>query len=645
MGLYHDQAQILLNIYNSSEPLGGDLICQRMGIGLKTLKKEIDIINDNCSKYGGVIRSKMGEGYYLDIEDAEAFDIFIDDIKRKFYSNLFFRGGQSERMHLILRQFLSGASLSIDDLAELCLCSESTVNRDMKLVRKRLGEYHLSLVKDKKYGLKIEGSEWHIRLALITEYVFYNGFETVQHFGVETNINEMFLHKGIYADMLIDRMHLAFSLCDYHVPYYTYDNMANMIILTLTRKKYSNALDQDLEWFLKADVEKEKVVIAKIFENMPVLSGFELSEAELLALSIFLKSHRVIKYRDFLELEGHEEMEELVDGFIAYMEGIYDTNHLDTGILRKDLCCELTRLNWKEDYEIITLRQRINNFTRDGLLGLDFCTLLYLYLKEQKGQDPLGNNIALFYYIFTQFNRHCMLNNKVRILVVSRLGFYSARSLAGNIRTKVNRPQIEFQPIEYYELDNINMSEVDGIMTDIDSMKEEYYYKPVYFIRYFRNQSEIDQLTKEVLNRKYGVEKLFTPEDIYYMEDPKDYAEVEEFIFANVLSEKDDKKKYKEELDRSEALFKHSRENMLVIWNTLGDYLHRDMIKVVLLRNAVPYGDNYINKIVIYNVKDAELSRLSYLTQRIARIIHHGELIPIRNREEDYEALSRLMFE
>lgn len=82
MGLYHDQATILIQLFHSNQPLGGDLLCQKIGIGLRTLKKEIDLINDICMQNGCSIRSKMGEGYFLEVSDPAAFEMFRDDVKK-----------------------------------------------------------------------------------------------------------------------------------------------------------------------------------------------------------------------------------------------------------------------------------------------------------------------------------------------------------------------------------------------------------------------------------------------------------------------------------------------------------------------------------------------------------------------------------
>lgn len=548
-------------------------------------------------------------------------------------------------MHLILRQFLSNPSLSIEDLAELCLCSESTINRDMKLVKNRLEEYHLSLVKDKNAGLRISGSEWHIRLALISEYNLYNEFEAVQQFGIEQAVNEMFMHQGIFIDMLIDRLQTAYSLCDYHVPYHAFDDMANMIILTITRRNHAEELNQCLNWFREANVEKEKEVIRVIFAQLPVLADFTLSEAELYALSIYLRAHRVIRYHDFLKMEESETVQETVSGFLRYLSELYRYQKTNMEILKKDLCCELTRLKWKEDYNINTQRYRVNNFTRDGMLSLDFCTLLYQYLKTRKQHISIRSNTAMFYYIFSQFNRQIRGDEKIRILVVSKNGFYVARSLAGNIRRKINTDNLEINPIEYYELQKQNMSEVDCILTDIETLADTFYYKPVYLIRYYRSTEEISRLIRKISIDRFHYEDLFLPEDLYYLDTAETYEDVEEFVLNKMLKETDDKEKVRQGFREKGELFSLDRGNQILVLNTLSDCIGRDFLKVLLLDNPIEYNNNIINKVIFYNVKDSDLVRLTDLTQRIAQVLHHGEMISFRSRKEDYDTLRKLMFE
>lgn len=55
------------------------------------------------------------------------------------------------------------------ELAEVFHVSESQINKDLPYVRKILENYDLELVSRPYYGMKVEGSEKNIRLAIKNE--------------------------------------------------------------------------------------------------------------------------------------------------------------------------------------------------------------------------------------------------------------------------------------------------------------------------------------------------------------------------------------------------------------------------------------------------------------------------------------------
>ena len=61
MGLYNDQAAILAYLFNSREPVQGSLISTKLNISLKTLKKEIDYLDEICRDNGIIIRVEADE--------------------------------------------------------------------------------------------------------------------------------------------------------------------------------------------------------------------------------------------------------------------------------------------------------------------------------------------------------------------------------------------------------------------------------------------------------------------------------------------------------------------------------------------------------------------------------------------------------
>ena len=644
MGLYHDQAGMLMMLFEADEPISANVFVQKRGIGLKTIKKEMETISEDCEENGCVVRSKTGDGYFLEVNDEEKYELYKEEVRKKYYGNLFYKNERSERMHLIIRLFLVHGNMFMNDLAYRCLCSESTLNREMKRVRKRLSEYKLSIGNHTNKGMSLQGDEWHIRLALIEEYDMYNVFEPVAHFDEEKELFEMFMHQGIYHNLLVERILKVLEKYEYALPYYAYDRLAQMIILTMTRRRYASGLKDMKKYFDKRDTEYEEQIIKEIFRDLPGLMDMELDPIELKALALYLELHHTVKYTALKQKKEFPEIDGMVDRFFNELSKRFDLEGCNTFIFRKDLSCELFRLKKQLSYDVHLPRYFGKNFTRDGVLALDLSTLVYHYLLKDSSLSFNRDDILSFYFIASSFTRNASWEKKKRVFVISGQGFFASRSMSDNLRNRSKDESFEYVPVEYNELVNSNMSQVDAILTDIPSLFNEFYYKPVYDLFYVRRGFQIDKMEEYVSAKKYPFfEQNFRKQDVSYPEGIGDISDIENHIVNSFLDEMDDKEVFRKHLREHHELFHPRRNNQIVLMNTIGDFLGRDIFKVLILKEAVTIENDLVNKVVFFNIHKPNIPQVSYIAKHIANLIHTDRLELTYEREKDYEQIRSIL--
>ena len=645
MGLYHDQAAILNLLFTARGPLNGSIISNRLNISLKTLKKEIDLLEEVCLEHGCSIQSKAGDGYYLQISDEKAYRPFIEEVQRRVNRRLYYRNEQSERTHYIIRLFLSHRQFLVDDLAEKCYCSSSTVNRDLRKVRERLdSSYHLQLVKDRNNGLSLDGSEWLIRMALLNEYRMYNEFDQVISFD-EEKINETFMHNGVYVDMMKERVESVTQSLGYGMPYYAYEELSLFCIMMITRKKYAALLEESLPWFSEEDLSEEEKVAEELFKDVPGLGRIEISEAERKALAVFLRANRVIHYHQtFMKLPRKEEIMRLADGYISSLQKKLSLEGVPTEQLRKDLCCELWRLQWKSHYHIHTIRYAVVGFSHDGVFTSDFCTDLYNYLREHMQDEIDRMDIYLFYYIFGDFVRKIRKTDRKKVLVISRYGFYASRSMANNLESKTTGRTFEYQPIDYSELSKVNMSEVDAIFTDIDNLKEELSYKPVFDLQYFRLSSTVNTLLQQITDSSYSfAEGAFTEDDVCYLEDASSLESVMHYIGENIICSEEEKAQFYKDMHKKLQFDNLKRGFYYLVFSGWNDYLKETKIKVLFLKKPFEYDHNIINKVVFYNVTDKDPKTMGFIGRKVAALLRKNDLASVWDKGKDAEEIRKII--
>ena len=151
--------------YHTSKEIG-----EVMELSSKTIRKEINQLNSVIKDKGAIIESKPGKGFIFIINDKDKFKLFL---KNYWYKYAYYQeedGDKNLRYINILKTFLfSNSYIKQFELAETFHVSESQINKDLPIVRQILENYDLELVARPYYGMKVEGSEKNMRLAIKNE--------------------------------------------------------------------------------------------------------------------------------------------------------------------------------------------------------------------------------------------------------------------------------------------------------------------------------------------------------------------------------------------------------------------------------------------------------------------------------------------
>lgn len=145
-----------------------------IGVSIRTVKTYITLMNQQLTPYDICIKSKAGEGYWLEFgENAQlekAKKIFDQELQDSFEEIPKYN---YERINYIIKKLLVvDFHVKLEDLMDEIYVSRSTLTQDLKEVRKLLKKFRLVLVSRANYGIIIEGSEIDKRLC-ISEYFFH----------------------------------------------------------------------------------------------------------------------------------------------------------------------------------------------------------------------------------------------------------------------------------------------------------------------------------------------------------------------------------------------------------------------------------------------------------------------------------------
>ncbi|MGI6582186.1 MAG: helix-turn-helix domain-containing protein [Erysipelotrichaceae bacterium] len=643
MQIYRDQVKILDFLFDSEEPISGVVMSNMLNYGQKTLKKEIDILNNMCTKNGFEIQSIAGRGYKIRVYNKSLYEEFKTHVLDKYNLHRLYRNFSSERMHYIIRQLLINNNIYIQDIANDCGYSESTINRDMNNLKSRLAEYSLTIKNHTNKGMVLYGDEWNKRLALINEEYLFRVFQSTYCFEKDWEFDQAFY----YSEGLKNQMRLVISKVlekrNYSISYSALSSVANMVILTITRNKYSDELN--FEFFSNKEYDLEKEIINEVIKNIPIIYSHDFSQTEILAIAAFLASGRVLRYNEYSKLGNHKKIKNYVEGFVQLLNSKIKIDELDLTQLKKDLCCEIYHLKKRTDIGIHATHHDNNQFTSDGIVFLDMCALLYEYLSKNTDIKCLPRDVVNFYYIFSNLKKEVDKVYRKKVVVVMREGYYAARDISNKFNRMSGEENIDVIPINFIELKNIDIKKIDCIATNIDNLVKLYPDKYVADVHYFRNFSAVKKIVKEILCREIHFKKnIFKKEDIYYAKKINDINGVYDYVENVILQNFKNKEEYIMQLKNKEKIFSFRRNNQIALFNTIGDILGKSFIKIIVLDKHFKLSSGAIRYIVVYNVKNTRIDEISLYGNFIGNLFRTKELILINDRDTDYETLSKIMY-
>ena len=207
--LYDRAAQILLYLLNSNLPRTISQIQKLVMVSNRTVRYDLDNI-DNFLTANGMQKlerkPRVGVSFIGSHEDRRRLKEILEGAEK--YDFVF---SPDERIVIIILSFIDAEDyIKTEELSEKLGVSQSTINNDLKEVRKTLKEYGLKIVFRQRYGLKLVGEERHIRKLMVdlwTEYVYdYSDVESKSH--EHGKGNSLGIRK--FMDNLLDDIDIPF---------------------------------------------------------------------------------------------------------------------------------------------------------------------------------------------------------------------------------------------------------------------------------------------------------------------------------------------------------------------------------------------------------------------------------------------------
>lgn len=635
---FEKQIIILVSLISSNYPINGTTLSRKCSLSVKTIKKEIDKMNNYLPNQGFLITSKSGHGYEIEITDDILYEHFKANILDKYHRNYFFKNNQEERVHFIIRCVLSRRGpIFIEDFADNSYVSTSVISRDMYKVKDILKQFNLQLKNKTNNGLIIQGNEWNKRLALINEHRIYAQYFEQFLNNDEYDFANLFLPKTGSYQALYHIVKKQFMKHNVVVPFFALPKIVYLIMLSITRRNFNEEVNTSFSRFDLSSLNNAYLAVINIYEELHAEHGVTLEKSDAASVTVYINSFETITDNHLRLMKNQKDIEKYTDGVISHLDQYLDISQYPLDQLKQDLFNNLSSMVIRNNIGVRIDSSVVSIYIRQGLAALDYCYLLYKYIVNEMKIDCSIYDAIYFFHIFTVFRKQNLLCNRKKVAVVSRYGYLYARNMANKFERQERIGRLNFVPMEFLQLTDSIINGFDCIATDIDKHEFQIDCTEIIPFFYFKKKHEFDQFYASIDSNELPI---FTEENIHYIGNINSLGEVFNFLECEIYSEYP---MFVHSIKEQAYLINPVKVNQIMVLSSIEYSLDTSFIEILAPDKPFKVHEDLCSFIVIYNSQKNSILISEYLNELISNLMQSNGISFTGDLKVDFQSILQAM--
>ncbi|MGN1399576.1 MAG: BglG family transcription antiterminator [Erysipelotrichaceae bacterium] len=463
-------------LMNAKEPLSSSILSVSLGVSQKTVKTYLDSINEELINNASAhIESKSGSGISLVIDDKVKYNKYYENFNHLYVSNKNVMKYNTGDSGYLLRKVLQSNDeyIPIEEIGYELYKSRKPILKDLEDAEEYLHSYHIVLEKKTGCGIRINGKESHIRIAIADSFM-------MSCYGVKNDpyLAEYKTKQKKYNEVIIANVaKYGISLAKKAI-----DKIGRLILVSENRDKQGFLIEKEYERMESIIDTFEYECMKSILTRLKV----EFTESDLNFFTVFLLSRRYISANENYDIRRDREIYELSFEII-------DQIHLQTNVdlsvyskFRLDIARHLRPMVYRLKYGIEKRSVKsIENKAHNSYYELS--VIACNYLGKKLNVNISENEISYFSYIFFNHQKLNLSTYKSRVLVSSIEGKDTGNIIAYELKSNWSEYIDEVDVIDSFLLNSIDVSEYDLIVSDIPKKELALPTKSIYVNSFLSN--------------------------------------------------------------------------------------------------------------------------------------------------------------
>lgn len=483
---------ILYILANSEKPLSSSDIGKMVGRSIRTIKYDMEKVDSLAREIGGLLKSKRGTGYWVEVIDNENFSqaLFQLNIRETFFKNY---SGEINTDYFRIMQYLIAQKdyFKIEEVCNKFYISRNIAQEVISLFREFLTALNLRLVSKPNYGLKVIGDEFSIRLAMIT--LFQIHFHKIEY---TPTIKSFYIYFEKDLQEIIDVRNILLNTLrqnDYSVTDILTQALSRYLILQKNRNNSNLKITFDPT---TSDTIKQfssaYVISKKVFKHLENYYNQSFDQNEIQAFTLLLIVSRDISSDVDVKMEYKplwKYIDQIVTDFLYIYLNKVEIDRINKEVLYNYLIASLTPPITQLYFNFNFIESFSPEYVYTGKLELHayYMSKLSIELISNTFESHisinlfkrLNNNFSILLKKLEVFQERRPIN----ILIASSHGTKSAKNIGQLLQRFLNSKILgKIQYIELYEGRKFSENEFDlFVLEDIDPVFYNYSWDLIVF--------------------------------------------------------------------------------------------------------------------------------------------------------------------
>lgn len=627
----------LINILLDGEYKNSEEISNEINVSSRTVRNDIKELNAILNRDVAKIVAKPKLGNLLNIYDKNEFDKFFNELRNKSDSNFNILIDSYDRSKYLLSYLLNkNEYVKVEDLCEKIYVSKSTLTYDLKLVRKMLKEFNLNLNTRPNYGIKVEGTEFNIRLCISKYLINSKGIldEEVKGNEIIKKIENILINE--IANSSIRLSDVAFRNLIIHI-------YISIIRVKISNTKVINKLSLDQDRYAE-EIEISKRILYRLEKELEI----SLPEMENEYVAIHLAGKKIVDLSKSSKADNLVISSEINNMVIDMLNLVYEALKVD---LKNDfelimmLSLHLISLKVRLEYDMSMQNPLLDEIKSTQSFAYMIANQACDILREKYDKVVSEDEVAYFALHFSlALERKRTIFSKKNVLIVCSSGRGSAKLMVYKIKSEFGSYINNIETADLYSLKDYDFTNIDYVITTVNINFS--IPRPILEVNYFFESSDLKAIKNMLTDEsKSEIIKYFN-EDLFFSDmEFNNKEEVLKFMCKKIEDVKEVPSNIYSMVMKREELAVTEFGNMVAIPHPYKAICKETFVAICILKKPIKWDKKKVQFVFLMCIEDNDEKDLGKFYQITSKLLTNKCYITELIKKKEYSVLNKLLSE